>query len=101
MKNEIVVFATQVRAARTLLGWKQSELAKRTGLAQPTVARIEKGSMIPRMSTVMRLRAVFKEYGLEFVDNHPLGGYTLQVSERAMDEAAISVVTAADSEGTE
>jgi transcriptional regulator with XRE-family HTH domain len=31
----------QIRAARGLLGWSQSELAKRAGLSLPTIKRVE------------------------------------------------------------
>jgi len=33
----------QLRAARGLLGWSQSELAQRAGLSLPTVKRVETG----------------------------------------------------------
>lgn len=101
MDEEMVVFALQVRAARALLGWKQSELAKRVGLAQPTVARIEKGTMIPRLSTVTRIRAAFKECGLEVIDNLPQGGFTLHVSRLTITTAFNLMKEMICSEGTE
>jgi transcriptional regulator with XRE-family HTH domain len=33
----------QIRAARGLLGWSQSELARRAGLSLPTIKRVESG----------------------------------------------------------
>jgi transcriptional regulator with XRE-family HTH domain len=45
----------QMRAARGLLGWSQSELAKRAGLSLPTVKRAEAGSG-PRVSDEARHR---------------------------------------------
>jgi len=45
----------QMRAARGLLGWSQSELAKRAGLSLPTVKRVEAGSG-PRVSDEARRR---------------------------------------------
>jgi transcriptional regulator with XRE-family HTH domain len=33
----------QIRAARGLLGWSQSELAKRAKLSLPTIKRVESG----------------------------------------------------------
>ena len=44
-----------VRKARQGAGWTQRELARHTGVAQPTIARIEAGTADPRMSTVDRL----------------------------------------------
>jgi transcriptional regulator with XRE-family HTH domain len=45
----------QLRAARGLLGWSQTELAERAGLSLPTVKRVEaeKG---PRVSEEARLK---------------------------------------------
>ena len=31
----------QVKAARALLGWSQADLARRSGISEPTVARLE------------------------------------------------------------
>ncbi|MHC2017621.1 helix-turn-helix domain-containing protein [Methylobacterium sp. CM6247] len=33
----------QVKAARALLGWSQGDLAERSGVSKPTVARLETG----------------------------------------------------------
>lgn len=44
-----------MRAARQRAGWTQRELARHTGVAQPTIARIEAGTADPRISTVDRL----------------------------------------------
>jgi transcriptional regulator with XRE-family HTH domain len=38
-----VITIEQMRAARGLLGWSQSELAKRAGLSLPTIKRVEAG----------------------------------------------------------
>ena len=50
-----VITIEQMRAARGLLGWSQSELAKRAGLSLPTVKRVEAGSG-PRVSNEARHR---------------------------------------------
>ena len=44
-----------VRDARSRAGLTQRELARRTGVAQPTIARIESGLVDPRMHTIDRL----------------------------------------------
>ena len=36
-----MILIEQLRAARSLLGWSQTELAKRAGLSLPTVKRVE------------------------------------------------------------
>jgi predicted transcriptional regulator len=45
----------QIRAARGLLGWSQSELAKHAALSLPTIKRVETGTG-PRVSDEARLR---------------------------------------------
>jgi transcriptional regulator with XRE-family HTH domain len=44
-----------LRLARRRAGLSQRELASRTGVAQPTIARIEVGKDDPRFSTLTRL----------------------------------------------
>ena len=45
----------QIRGARGLLGWSQTELANRAGLSLPTVKRLETG-VGPRVSDDARSR---------------------------------------------
>ena len=40
-KISAMITVEQLRAARGLLGWSQSELAARAGLSLPTVKRLE------------------------------------------------------------
>lgn len=44
-----------LRKARRRAGLTQRSLAARTGVAQPTVARIERGLEVPRVDTMQRL----------------------------------------------
>jgi len=61
----------QIRAARGLLGWSQSDLAARAGLSLPTVKRVESGRG-PRVSDAARtkLRRTFETAGVEFIDEN-------------------------------
>ena len=61
----------QIRAARALLGWSQTELAERAGLSLPTVKRVEINSNL-RVSSVarQRLRVALEEGGVEFIDEN-------------------------------
>ena len=47
--------AEWVWGARRGAGLSQRQLAKRSGVPQPTIARIERGQQIPRVDTLMRL----------------------------------------------
>ena len=44
-----------IRFARLRAGLTQQELARRAGISQPAVARIEGGRVVPRLDTASRL----------------------------------------------
>jgi transcriptional regulator with XRE-family HTH domain len=66
-----VVTVEQLRAARSLLGWSQSELAARAGLSLPTVKRLEAG-FGPRVSNDARgkMQQAIEAAGIEFIDEN-------------------------------
>jgi transcriptional regulator with XRE-family HTH domain len=66
-----VITIEQLRAARGLLGWSQSELAARAGLSLPTVKRLEAG-FGPRVSEEARekLQQAIESAGIEFVSEN-------------------------------
>ena len=66
-----MVTTEQLRAARGLLGWSQSELAVRAGLSLPTVKRLE-GGFGPRVSddAQTKLRRAIEAAGIEFIDEN-------------------------------
>jgi transcriptional regulator with XRE-family HTH domain len=61
----------QMRAARGLLGWSQSDLAQRAELSLPTVKRLE-GGFGPRVSDDARakLKRALEAAGVEFIDEN-------------------------------
>ena len=63
-----MITTQQIRAARGLLGWSQSELANRAGLSLPTVKRLEAGTG-PRVSDEARTRIqkALEAGGLQFI----------------------------------
>ena len=69
-------FAAQVRAARALLNWSQSELAERSGVSRPVIARVETTATDARSSTVRAIVAAFQAAGVSFV-NGSNGSYGL------------------------
>jgi transcriptional regulator with XRE-family HTH domain len=72
----------QLRGARGLLGWSQSELAARAGLSLPTVKRVEAGKG-PRVSDEARrkLQWALEAAGIEFIEENGGGpGVRLQKS---------------------
>lgn len=85
MQKNVVSFAIQIKAARALLGWSQGDLAKHSGIARATVARIEALMMLPRLDTVGRLRQAFKESGITFHDDDIGSGFSIAVSDQTVE----------------
>jgi transcriptional regulator with XRE-family HTH domain len=68
-------YAAQIRAARSLLGWKQDELASAAGVGIATLQRIEQteGVVSGNFSTVLKIEKAFREAGIHFIDDDPKG----------------------------
>ncbi len=62
----------QVKAARALLGWSQSELALHSGVSEPTIARLEsaEGEMGGRKNTIRKIKEALEADGIEFIDEN-------------------------------
>jgi len=61
----------QLRAARALLGWSQTQLADKAGLSLPTVKRVET-ERGPKVSAAARqaLQKALESGGVEFIDEN-------------------------------
>src|SRR5258705_3079205 len=72
--NLRLITIEQIRAARGLLGWSQTELASRAGLSLPTVKRLEAG-FGPRVSDEARakLQRALEAAGNDFIEDN-VGG---------------------------
>lgn len=57
----------QIRAARALLDWSQSDLAEYAGLSQTGIARIENGTNQPNSSTLEKIKSAFENADIEFL----------------------------------
>lgn len=51
--------AKQIIDLRSLRGWTQKELARRSGLWQPQIVRLERGKGSPTVRTLVRIAAAF------------------------------------------
>jgi len=72
----------QLRAARALLGWSQTQLANRAGMSLPTVKRVET-ERGPRVSDEARfaLQRALEQGGVEFIDENG-GGAGVRLRKR-------------------
>jgi transcriptional regulator with XRE-family HTH domain len=67
------ISGTQVRAARSLLGWSQSKLAAETGVSVLSIARFEGGKQRPAMLDLSVVHRILKDAGVEFADGEETG----------------------------
>jgi predicted transcriptional regulator len=62
-----MITARQIRAARALLGWSQQQLADRAIVSLNALARLEKGAVDSRISTVLAVQKALTKAGVEFL----------------------------------
>lgn len=75
-QSNFQVLAAAIRAGRGALSWSQQELADRSGVSMPTVARLETSSGNPKLETVSRLIGAIEKGGVKFEWNQ-VEGFTL------------------------
>jgi transcriptional regulator with XRE-family HTH domain len=77
-----MLHAEQIRAARSLLGWRQGDLAKASKVAPATIYRLEKGSgpVMGYISTLTRIQSAFEDGGIRFLDKGPDGGIGVRLA---------------------
>jgi transcriptional regulator with XRE-family HTH domain len=69
----------QIRAARALLDWSQSDLADRADLSQTGIARIENGTNQPNTQTINKIKAAFESAGIQFIGMYGVNKRTNEV----------------------
>jgi transcriptional regulator with XRE-family HTH domain len=59
----------QIKAARALLAWSQSDLARASSVSEPTIKRLEAndGEIGGRSETAEKIRAALEAAGVEFI----------------------------------
>lgn len=63
-----MITPSQIRAARALIGWKQSDLAAASGVSEISVKNIERGATDARGSTLGKIQVAFEAAGVLFLD---------------------------------
>ena len=61
------ITTAQIRGARGILNWSQSDLAERTGISATSIGSIENGQSTPRSNTLNTIRKSFEDAGIEFI----------------------------------
>jgi transcriptional regulator with XRE-family HTH domain len=80
----LVILIEQIRAARGLLGWSQTELAENAGLSLPTVKRMERedgGGPTVSDDAKEKVRAALEKAGCEFIPENG-GGAGVRLKKR-------------------
>ena len=64
-------YSSQIRAARALLGWSQSKLARAAGVGLTTLQRIEQNEGVVKgnFSTILKIQNVLEQAGIQFTDD--------------------------------
>jgi transcriptional regulator with XRE-family HTH domain len=64
-------FSSQIRAARALLGWSQSRLARAAGIGLATLQRIEQSEGVVKgnFTTVVKIQKALENAGISFSDD--------------------------------
>ena len=72
----------QIRAARALLGWRQEDLSKASGVGTATVRRIESANSgtTSYVSTLSRIQASLEAAGVLFIDDDGSAGIGVRLA---------------------
>jgi transcriptional regulator with XRE-family HTH domain len=82
---EQMISVRQMKAARALVGWSQSDLAAASGVSEPTIARLESedGPIGGRADTSKKLITALEKAGIEFIaENGGGSGVRLRKAKR-------------------
>ena len=79
----------QLKAARTLVGWSQENLASAAGISLPTVKRLEaaEGLLGGRDTTAQKIQTALEKAGVEFIDENG-GGPGVRLRKRQQSKKA-------------
>ncbi len=70
-RRKFTITVQQIRAARGLLGWSQTALARKAGLSRETVKRVEAPSNLKVSSDAKaKLQKALENGGIEFIEEN-------------------------------
>jgi len=88
-RAEFMINPAMIRAARALLGWKQTDLAEASGVALIVIKNIERSATDPRLSTMVRIEHAFEVAGIRFINADGDGGEGLRLNRRRARPKAV------------
>lgn len=68
MLNAAMITPAQIRAARAMLQWKQSDLAAKSSISEVSIKNIERGKTDARASTLQAIQSALESAGVVFLD---------------------------------
>jgi len=74
-----IITPNQCKAARDLLGWKQSDLSEKSSIGESTIADFERGVRQPVARTIRDLINAFEEAGIKFIGDEKWVGVKLGI----------------------
>ena len=80
----MILHAEQIRAARSLLGWSQAELAKYAKVGSMTVRRFEAGHGPVRgtIESLVRVQSALERAGIRFIDADEFGSVGVRLVQK-------------------
>jgi transcriptional regulator with XRE-family HTH domain len=78
-EDAMTVTPEQSRAARALLNWSRSDLAKAAGVGQSTIAKFERRERTPHASNLAAIRAALETAGIVFIEGDDTMGAGLRL----------------------
>ena len=80
----------QIRAARALLGWRQQDLSKASGVGTATIQRIEKtnSTITGYVSTLERIQAAFEDAGVLFIDEDGTASIGVRLAKKKIKQSS-------------
>jgi DNA-binding XRE family transcriptional regulator len=87
IRRGVLIRIRQVKAARALLGWSQADLARRSGISEPTIARLEagEGELGGREDTAWKIQKAIEGAGIDFIDENG-GGPGVRLRKRQREK---------------
>ncbi|WP_420429094.1 helix-turn-helix domain-containing protein [Kordiimonas sp.] len=80
----MTITGEQIRAARELIRWRQSNLAEQSGVSLDTIKRLEaiRGEVSANVRTVDAIVQTFRDAGVRFLEKSNDAGVGVRVMER-------------------